>query len=52
MKIRSHTIYKILLQTFLDRDQTGYGVHPACCPMGNGSAFPGCKAGGAWSWPL
>jgi hypothetical protein len=32
------------------RVQNGSGVHPACCPMGTRSSFPGCKAAGAWSY--
>jgi hypothetical protein len=34
------------------RVQNGSGAHPASCPMGNRGSFPGCKAAGAWSWPL
>jgi hypothetical protein len=32
--------------------QNGSGAHPASYPMGTRSSFPGCKAAGAWSWPL
>jgi hypothetical protein len=32
--------------------QTCYGAHPASYPMGTGGFFLGCKAAGAWSWPL
>jgi hypothetical protein len=27
-------------------------AHPAFCPMGTDSSFPGDKATGVWSWPL
>jgi hypothetical protein len=30
----------------------GSGAHPASYPMGTRYSFPGCKAAGAWSWPL
>jgi hypothetical protein len=32
--------------------RTGYGVHPASCSVGIRDCFSGCKAAGAWSWPL
>jgi hypothetical protein len=32
--------------------QNGSGAHPASCPTGTGSFFPGGKAAGAWSWVL
>jgi hypothetical protein len=32
--------------------QTGSGVHPESYPKRNVTFFPGCKAVGAWSWPL
>jgi hypothetical protein len=34
------------------RVQNGSGAHPASCPRGTGSSFPGGEADGAWSWPL
>jgi hypothetical protein len=34
------------------RVQNGSGAHPASYPMGTRGSFPGCKAAGAWSWPL
>jgi hypothetical protein len=34
------------------RVQNGFGAHPASYSMGTRSSFPGCKAAGAWSWPL
>jgi hypothetical protein len=34
------------------RVQNGSGAHPASYPMGTRGSFPGCKAGGTWSWPL
>jgi hypothetical protein len=38
--------------SLLPRVQTGSGTHPASYPLGTGGSFPGCKAAGAWSWPL
>jgi hypothetical protein len=34
------------------RLQNGSGAHPASYPMGTRGSFSGCKAAGAWSWPL
>jgi len=31
---------------------TSSAAHPASYPMGSGGSFSGCKAAGAWSWPL
>jgi hypothetical protein len=32
--------------------QTGSGTHPTYHLMGTWGYFSGCKAAGAWSWPL
>jgi len=32
--------------------QTEYGAHPASCPMGTRSSYPGGKTAGALSWQL
>jgi hypothetical protein len=34
------------------RVQNGSGAHPASYPMSTRGSFPGCKAAGAWNWPL
>jgi len=64
-KFTRHYIYKedsfwniLLYQRYDPRERIrnhpvqGSRSHPASYPMGTRGFFPGCKATGAWSWPL
>jgi hypothetical protein len=53
ISVGTATRWRVLLPAWVSHNvQTYSGAQPASYPMGTGCSFPGCKAAGAWSWPL